>query len=181
MKTVTLLDKTFKVDITHEQLQESIAELATKINSDYKDCPSTPLLLVVLNGAFMFAADLMKNIDFNCEVSFVKLASYSGTSSTGNIKELIGLNDNIEGRHVIIVEDIVDTGNSIGHMLNTLEQHKVASVEVATLLYKPEAYKGTFNIKYHARIIPNDFIVGYGLDYEQLGRNLKDIYKICND
>lgn len=181
MEKVTLLDKTFKVNIPHEQIQEAIAALAERLNNDYKDCPSTPLLLVVLNGAFMFASDLMKNIDFDCEVSFVKLASYEGTATTGTIKELIGLSSDISERHVIVVEDIVDTGNSIKHMLNTLERFKLASVEVATLLFKPESYQGTFPIKYYAKSIPNDFIVGFGLDYDQLGRNLKDIYKICND
>lgn len=181
METVTLLDKSFRINIPHHQILQSISELAVKINGDYRECPSTPLLLVVLNGAFMFASDLMKEIEFNCEISFVKLASYEGTSSTGMIKELIGLNENIEGRHVIIVEDIVDTGNSITHLLETIHKKNVASVEVATLLYKPQAYKGKFPIKYYARTIPNDFIVGYGLDYDQLGRNLKDIYKICDE
>lgn len=180
MRTITLHDKKFKTNISHEDILGSIEELASRINDDYKDKP-TPLLLVVLNGAFMFASDLMKNLDFNCEISFVKLASYDGTESSGTIKELIGINQSLADRHIIVVEDIVDTGNSIKHMLRTLEAHPVASIEIATLLFKPESYIGTYPIKYYARTIPNDFIVGYGLDYDQLGRNLKDIYKICNE
>lgn len=177
MKQITLKDKTFKEYIPYSEIEKSIIELAERINNDYKD-KETPLFLGVLNGSFMFMSELLKNVDFNCEMSFVKLASYAGTKSTGKITELIGLSDNIKGRHIIVVEDIVDTGESIEHLLRSLVGHNPASIEVATLLLKPDTYKKPFPIKYCAMNISNDFIVGFGLDYDQLGRNLKDIYKI---
>ena len=126
----------------------------------------------------MFMADLMKSVDLECEISFVKLSSYVDTKSSGCVRELIGLSAGIEGRNVIVVEDIVDTGTSISALLNTLEQYNPATIEVATLLFKPNVYKKDILIKYICMSIPDDFIVGYGLDYDQLGRNLKDIYKI---
>ncbi|MCC8019357.1 MAG: hypoxanthine phosphoribosyltransferase [Rikenellaceae bacterium] len=176
-KQITLKDKTFGLSIPYEQIQQAIRDLAARINEDYRG-KETPLFLGVLNGSFMFMADLMKEVDFDCEMSFVKLVSYRGTKSTGKVSELIGLQDNIMGRHIIVVEDIVDTGESIDHLMRSLVGHEPASVEVATLLFKPEAYKKEVPIKYYALSIPNDFIVGFGLDYDQLGRNLKDIYKI---
>ncbi len=180
MKRVTLQDKTFELFIPYEQIQNSVQQLADRINQDYKDKP-TPLFLGVLNGSFMFMAELMKRIEFTCEMSFVKLASYRGTSSTGKVSELIGLTDNLQGRDIIVVEDIVDTGESIDHLMRSLVGHCPASIEVATLLFKPSAYKKEVEIRYPAISIPNDFIVGFGLDYNQLGRNLCDIYKIVNE
>lgn len=177
MKQVTLKDKTFALSIPYEEIDKSIKALADKINADYKG-KETPLFLGVLNGSFMFMAELMKLIEFDCEMSFVKVASYSGTKSTGSVQEIIGLADNVQGRHIIVVEDIVDTGESISHLMRSLTGHEPASVEVATLLFKPNAYQKDIPIKYSAISIPNDFIVGFGLDYDQLGRNLKDIYKI---
>lgn len=177
MKQVTLKDKTFELSIPYERIEKEIDALAARINEDYKDL-DTPLFLGVLNGSFMFMAELMQRIEFPCELSFVKLASYVGTSSTGKVSELIGLKDNLEGRHIIVVEDIVDTGESIEHLMRSLVGHRPASVEVATLLFKPDSYKKELPIRYRAMEIPNDFIVGFGLDYDQLGRNLKDIYKI---
>ena len=179
-KRVTLLDKTFEVMISEEQIDKAVSSVAEQINADYAD-RETPLFLGVLNGSFMFMSDLMKKVEFNCELSFVKLASYIGTSTTGKVQELIGLKNNIEGRHVIVVEDIVDTGESIEHLMRSLEGHRPASVEVVTLFYKPASYSKQIPIKYRAMEIGNEFIVGYGLDYDQLGRNLKDIYVLAND
>ena len=156
---------------------EAVAAVACRINEDYRDKP-TPLFVGVLNGSFMFMSDLIKKIEFNNELSFVKLASYEGTCSTGCVKNLIGLNNSIEGRHVIIVEDIVDTGESIEHMIGELKSHNPASIEVCTLFFKPDSYRKQLPIKYRAMEIGNEFIVGYGLDYDQLGRSLKDIYVV---
>lgn len=177
---VKLLDRTFEVMIPAEKIDEAVERVARRLNEDYKD-KETPLFLGVLNGSFMFMSDLIKKIDFTCELSFVKLASYSGTSSTGKVKELIGLKNNIEGRHVIVVEDIVDTGESMEHLMRSLNGHKPASVEVCTLFFKPASYTKQIPINYRAMEIGNEFIVGYGLDYDQLGRNLKDIYVVVDE
>ena len=179
-KKVKLHDKTFRVMIPAEQLDAAIDRIAARINADYAD-RDTPLFLGVLNGAFMFMSELMKKIEFNCELSFVKLASYAGTSSSGKVSELIGLKNNIEGKHVVIVEDIVDTGESMEHLLRSLSGHRPASIEIATLFFKPGAYGKDFPIKYRAMEIGNEFIVGFGLDYDELGRNLKDIYVVTDD
>lgn len=177
MNKVKLHDKTFELFITNEELNKAIDALAKRINEDYRDRP-TPLFIGVLNGVFMFFAELVKKIEFDCEVSFVRIKSYAGATSSGKVTELIGLKDDIAGRDVIVVEDIVDTGESIAYLLNSMVGHKPASLEVATLLFKPNAYRKDYTIKYPAITIPNDFIVGFGLDYDQLGRNLKDIYKV---
>lgn len=174
-KIVKLHDREFHVMITAEKIEQAIDRIAEKINQDYVGV-ERPILLGVLNGSFIFLADLARKLNFRCEVSFVKLASYDGCSSTGKVQELIGLNNSIEGRNVIIVEDIVDSGRSIKYMLQTLRAKKVASVKVATLFFKPKAYKENETIDYPAMEIGNEFIVGYGLDYDQLGRELKDIY-----
>lgn len=174
---VTLHDKTFELSIPYEQINAAIQKAADQINADYKGV-ETPLFLGVLNGAFMFMGELMQKVEFPCEISFVKLASYSGVESTGTVQELIGLNNNIEGRHIIIVEDVVDTGESMDHLLRTLAGYKPASVAIATLLFKPTKFTKDFQVKYRAMDIPDDFIVGFGLDYDELGRNLKDIYTI---
>lgn len=137
-----------------------------------------PLLLAVLNGSFVFAADLMRHITIPCEISFVKLASYEGTVSTGKVVEVMGLNEDITGRDIIIVEDIVDTGKTMERMLDTLGTRNPNSLHICTLLLKPEKLKIPLNIEYAAMEIPNDFIVGYGLDYDQDGRNLRDIYTL---
>lgn len=179
-KTVKLHDKTFRVMIPAEQLDAAIAKVAEQVNRDYAD-KDTPLFLGVLNGAFMFMAELMKKIEFNCELSFVKLASYSGMNSTGKVSELIGLKNNIEGKHVVIVEDIVDSGESMEHLIRSLSGHRPASIEIVTLFFKPKAYTKDFPIKYRALEIGNEFIVGFGLDYDELGRNLKDIYVVTDD
>ena len=175
--TVKLNDKTFQLSIPHEQLIKAISRVGGQISHDYAD-KECPLFLGVLNGAFMFMGELMQHIDLNCEVSFIKMASYSGTASTGKVQELIGLSKSIEGRHVIIVEDIVDTGVTMKHLLETLQARKPKEIRIATLLLKPDKLKVELDIHYVAMRIPNDFIVGYGLDYDGLGRNYRDIYTV---
>jgi len=174
MEIITVKDKSFKPYISEEDLQASIKNVAIQINSDYKG--SEPLFLGVLNGSFMFFADLLKSVDLECKVSFVKLASYEGTSTTGKVNELIGLSESIEGRDVIIVEDIVDTGNTLVKLHEILSKGNPKSIKIATLLYKPEAYKKDHPIDYVGLEIPNAFVLGYGLDYDGLGRNLSSIY-----
>lgn len=174
---IQLHDKKFKVMIPAEKIDEAVTAVAERINRDYAD-KETPLFVGVLNGSFMFMSDLIKKIEFNNELSFVKLASYEGTRTTGVVKSLLGLNNSIEGRHVIIVEDIVDTGRSIEHMINDLKARKPASIAVCTLFFKPASYDREYPIEYRAMEIGNEFIVGYGLDYDQLGRSLKDIYVV---
>jgi len=176
MSRVTIKDKTFETSIPEAQILERVKAVAERINHDYEG--KTPLLLAVLNGAFMFAADLMRELTIPCEISFVKLASYQGTTSTGKIKEVIGINEDLAGRHVIIVEDIVDTGLTMKQMVEQLGTRNPASISICTLLLKPEKVQENLNIKYAAIQIPNDFIVGHGLDYDQLGRNLRDIYTV---
>ena len=179
MKQVKLKDKEFGVSIPAEKIQSIISEIAAKINNDYKD-KDVPLFISILNGSFMFTADLFKHINFTCEVTFLKLTSYRGTSSTGSVRQLIGVNESIEGRDVIVLEDIVDTGITIEQILGQLKSFEPASVKVASLLFKPEAYQKEMKIDYIGMEIPNDFIVGYGLDYDGLGRNLADIYTLIS-
>ncbi|MBO5693460.1 MAG: hypoxanthine phosphoribosyltransferase [Tidjanibacter sp.] len=177
---VTLHDKTFELSIPHAEIAEAVQRVADRLNEDYKGV-DTPLFLGVLNGAFMFMGELMPRIDLTCEVQFVKIASYVGTASTGKVQDLIGINGSVEGRHIIIVEDVVDTGESMEHMLEMLKGYKPASVAIATLLYKPTKFTKSYEVKYRAMDIPDDFIVGFGLDYNDIGRNLKDIYTIVNE
>ena len=179
MSRVTIKDKTFETSLPEREILERVKQVANRINKDFEG--KTPLFLAVLNGSFMYASDLMKNITIPCEISFVKLASYQGTSSTGAIKEVIGLNNDISGREVIIVEDIVDTGATMERMLETLRAHKPAGLYICTLLLKPGKLTVPLNIEYAAFEIPNDFIVGYGLDYDQEGRNLRDIYTLVKE
>lgn len=176
-KVIKLHDRTFRVMIPAAKIDEAVTAVAQRINADYAD-KDTPLFVGVLNGSFMFMSDLIKKIEFNSELSFVKLASYEGTQTTGDVKCLIGLNHSLEGRHVIIVEDIVDTGESIERMVRDLEKLHPASIAVCTLFFKPGSYRKRIPIEYKAMEIGNEFIVGYGLDYDQLGRNLKDIYVV---
>ncbi|MCC7332107.1 MAG: hypoxanthine phosphoribosyltransferase [Flavobacteriales bacterium] len=174
MDIIQLKDLQFKPFISESELQQLIKKTAEEINSDFAD--KKPLFLGVLNGSFMFLGDLMKHVSIECEVSFVKLASYEGINSTGNINQLIGLSENIEGKEVIVVEDIVDTGNTLEKLLQILHDKKPKSIKIATLLFKPEQYKKSHKIDYVAKEIPNKFVVGYGLDYDGLGRNLSSIY-----
>lgn len=175
-KTIKVKDKTFSVSISERALKRQIKRIAEKINRDYEG--QEPVFLAVLNGSFIFAADLLREIDLPCEISFVKLASYEGTSSTGSIREVIGLNIDITDRPVIIVEDIVDTGLTMAHMLETLQKQNPASIDICTLLLKPEKLQVKLDIRYVCMQIPDDFVVGYGLDYDGFGRNTKDIYTI---
>lgn len=177
MKTVKLWDKEFGISYPAEEIKKDIGNLAKRINADLAG-EDFPLFISVLNGSFIFTADFIRLITIPCEVSFVKLASYQGTSTTGSVNQLIGLTENIEGRTVVILEDIVDTGITLGKLVDSLISHNPKKVVVATLLFKPEAYKGSIKIDYVGKTIPNDFIVGYGLDYNGLGRNLADIYTL---
>ena len=176
METIQVKDKLFTPFLSEEEIQKEVKRVASEINRDYQG--KEPLFLCVLNGSFMFAADLLKNVSVPCNVSFVKVASYSGTDTTGKVKELMGLQESVEGRHVIIVEDIVDTGYTMRDVLDSLAEKNAASVNVCALLCKPDKLKVDINLKYLAMNIPNGFIVGYGLDYDGFGRNSRDIYKI---
>lgn len=176
MSIVKIKDKTFKTSFSEAVIQEHIKEVAARINKDYDG--KMPIFLAVLNGAFMFASDLMKNITIPCEISFVKLASYQGIASTGKIKEILGINEDITGRHVIIVEDIVDTGRTMRQMVESLGTRNPGSISICSLFVKPEKLEEPMDIKYAAFEIPNEFIVGYGLDYDQQGRNLREIYTL---
>ena len=174
MSLVKLHDKEFKPYISAEALHENISKLAETLSADVKK--SFPLFIVVLNGSFIFAADLVKLLKFPCEITFVKLASYHGTSSTGQVSELIGLTENVEGRTIVVVEDIIDTGNTLEKLYDLLKDKKAKEIKIVTLLFKPEAYKKSIPVDYVGLRIKNEFVVGYGLDYNGLGRNLKDIY-----
>ena len=179
MRIIKVKDKTFKTFIPEEKIQQRVKAVAEKINKDLAG--RNPLFLAVLNGSFVFAADLMRYITIPCEISFVKLASYQGTTSTGRVKEIIGINEELQGRTVVIVEDIVDTGKTMKRMLESLGTRNPESLHICTLLVKPNKLEENLNIEYVAMEIPNDFIVGYGLDYDQQGRNLRDIYTVVED
>ena len=176
MGTIQVKDREFEVFLKEEDIQKEIKRVAGEINRDYVG--KEPLFLCILNGSFMFAADLLKSVTVPCNVSFVKVTSYQGTDTTGKVKELMGLQESVEGRDVIIVEDIVDTGFTMRDILDSLAEKNAASVQVCALLCKPDKLKVDINLKYLAMNIPNGFIVGYGLDYDGFGRNSRDIYKI---
>lgn len=179
MSIVKIKDKMFETSIPEAEIKNRVKALAEQISKDMEG--KNPLLLAVLNGSFIFAADLMREMTIPCEISFVKLASYQGTTSTGKIKEVFGINEDLTGRTVIIVEDIVESGLTMKRMIESLGTRNPESVHICTLLLKPERLKTPLNIEYVAFSIPNDFILGYGLDYDQQGRNLKDIYTIIED
>lgn len=176
MAVVKILDKTFKTSIPEAEIKKHVKKVADRINHDMAG--KNPLLIAVLNGSFIFAADLMRMITIPCEISFVKLASYEGTTSSGKITEVLGINEDLNGRTVIIVEDIVDTGLTMKRMIETLGTRNPKSIHICTLLLKPDKLTVDLDIEYAAMQIPNDFIVGYGLDYDQQGRNLPDIYTV---
>lgn len=169
-------DKEFKIFIPFKEIKKRIKEMAFTIDEDYKDL--NPLFIAVLNGSFMFASDLIREIQTPCEISFIKLSSYETLSSTGVVKELVGLKESIKDRHIVILEDIVDTGNTVSHILALLNEDKIASFTVATLLFKPTALKKDVAVKYVGFSIPETFVLGYGLDYDGMGRNLKDLYQL---
>lgn len=173
---IQVLDKSFEEFITRDEINREIESLGKTLDETYEG--KEVVFLAVLNGAFMFASDLMKAVDLNCEISFVKMSSYQGTSSTGKVDELIGLNTDIREKHVIILEDIVDTGHTIDKIISLLEGKGANSIGVCTLLYKPDAFQGRKKPDFVGFSIPNAFVVGYGLDYNEKGRNLDAIYQI---
>lgn len=176
MSTIKIHDKVFKTSYSEAEILQHVKAVADRLNKDMEG--KNPLFLAVLNGSFIFAADLMRMITIPCEISFVKLASYQGTLSTGKVKEVIGINEDITGRTVVIIEDIVESGLTMKRMIDTLGTRNPESVHICTLLLKPEKLEVDLNIEYAAMEIPNDFIVGYGLDYNQQGRNLREIYTL---
>ena len=176
MSTIQVLDKTFEPYLKEAAIQEKITELAAQLNKDYAG--KRPLFLSILNGSFLFTADLFKQITIEAEVSFIKLASYKGTSSTGNVITAIGLDINVKDRHIVILEDIIDTGKTLHHYLPQLDSMQPASVKIAVLLNKKEALQYPVQVDYTCFDIPNKFVVGYGLDYDGLGRNSRDIYQL---
>lgn len=175
MKKIQLLDKKFKLYIPFSEIEKNISVVAQQLNRDFADEPC-PLFICTLDGAFMFTANLLQKLKLNCEVSFVKVSSYQGTRSSGEIREILGLNTTVKGRSVIILEDIVDSGLTIEFLDKLIKKQQPKQVKVCTMLFKPETYRKNIPIDYTAMCIPNDFIVGFGLDYNQLGRQLKDIY-----
>ncbi|MBR7066960.1 MAG: hypoxanthine phosphoribosyltransferase [Bacteroidales bacterium] len=177
-KQVRLKDKVFELSYPEADIQHDIDVVAAQINRDYAQAENPPLFLCMLNGAFMFAADLLKRIEFACEVQFVKFSSYQGTQSTGEVKQVIGLNSDVGGRQIIVVEDIVETGTTLTALCHELGRMGAGDVRIASLLLKPNCYKGSVEVQYVGRRIPDDFIVGYGLDYDGLGRNLANIYTL---
>ena len=176
MSKIRIHDREFVKSISREEIDKEIKRVAAQINCDYAG--KRPLFLGVLNGSFMFVADLLKNIELECEISFVKLSSYQGTETTGQVREVIGLSESLEGRDVIILEDIVDTGHTMHKMMDSLKKYNPASVEIASLFVKPARMQVPVDVKYALFTIPDRFIVGYGLDYDGLGRNLPDIYDV---
>ena len=176
MDTVKIKDKSFRVSIPEAEIKERVKALAEQMSKDLEG--KNPIFLGVLNGSFIFAADLMREMTIPCEISFVKLASYQGTTSTGKVQEVLGINENLSGRTVVIVEDIVESGQTMKQMIESLGTRNPESVRICTLFFKPEKLKEDLNLDYVAFSIPDDFILGYGLDYDGLGRELKDVYTI---
>ena len=176
MSIVKIKDKTFETSIPEASIKERVRQLAQQMSKDLDG--KNPVLLGVLNGSFIFAADLMREMTIPCEISFVKLASYQGTTSTGKVHEVLGINEDLSGRHVVIVEDIVDTGRTMKQMVESLGTRNPASIHICTLFVKPDKLEEQLDIEYAAFSIPNDFIVGYGLDYDQQGRGLKEIFTL---
>jgi hypoxanthine phosphoribosyltransferase len=176
MIEIQVKDKKFELFLSENLIKERIMAVANDMNRDLRN--ENPVFICVLNGAFMFASDLIKQLDFPCEVGFIRLKSYQGTKTEGAVREIHGFDENIENRHVVIVEDIIDTGHTMRYLTEKMKEKHPASLKIATLLFKPDALQLDIHPDYVALEIPNDFIVGYGLDYDGHGRNLKDIYKI---
>jgi len=178
MNEINLKDKTFEIFIPETEIAAMVHSVANDINNSRI---KNPLFIAVMNGAFLFAADIMRKITIpNTEISFIKLSSYSGTETNGEVNELIGIEDNISGRNIVVLEDIVDTGITLKKIITLLRKENVADIKVATLLFKPNAYKKDIHIEFIGKSIPDNFVVGYGLDYDELGRNLPHIYKLKN-
>jgi hypoxanthine phosphoribosyltransferase len=178
MKEINILDKKFSEFISEEKIQARINELAVQVNKDLagKDV----VFIGILNGAFLFAADLFRRIEMPARITFVKLASYQGTTSSGSVKELIGWNEEINGKSVVVIEDIVDTGNTLERIVDELVLRKASEVRIATMFYKPDAYKKKIHLDYVGIEIPDNFVVGYGLDYNGYGRNLRSVYTLVH-
>ena len=177
MESVIINDKRFEVNIPAATIDRRIKELGAKLNEDLKN--TRPIFVSVLNGSFMFAADLFREINMEAEITFIRVSSYSGTESTGTVKSVVGIKENLEGRTVVIIEDIVDTGDTAIYLIDELKKQNPEKVLFASLLLKPDALRHPIKIDYVGFEVPNDFLVGYGLDYDGLGRNLKDIYKLA--
>lgn len=178
MERIKVKDKEFKLLLSEEQIKEAIKNIAEKINNDLTG--KNPVFLAVLNGSFMFASDLMKNIRIPSEISFVKLASYEGMESGGKVKEVFGLSERIDGRTVVVVEDIIDSGRTMQQLLSSLSTRNPAEIRIATFLLKPDALQCDLKIDYVAFEIPNDFVVGFGLDYDGYGRNFGAVYTLVS-
>ncbi len=176
MTSIKVHDKTFQPYLTVQQIDEQIKRMGMEMSRDYTG--KRPLFIAILNGSFMFASDLFKEISIEAEICFIKLASYKGTKSSGNVITSIGLDENLKERHVIILEDIVDTGKTLSEFLPQLENQQPASLKIAALLHKPEALVHPLKIDYLGFNVPNKFLLGYGLDYDGLGRNLREIYRL---
>jgi hypoxanthine phosphoribosyltransferase len=176
MVKISLLDKEFKLYIPAEKIQAQVQSIADRMNSELKN--EDVIFIGVLNGAFMFASDLLRKINFNAQVSFVKLTSYQGTISTGNVRRLIGINETLKDKTVVIIEDIIDTGRTIESIINQIKGFRPRQIYVASLLLKPEFYNKDLKLDYVGFQIPKDFVVGYGLDYQGYGRNLRSLYKL---
>lgn len=176
MEVIKVHDKTFKKSISEEDILKRVREIAEQITKDCKY--KNPLFLPVLNGSFMFTSDLMKELEMDCEMQFVKVQSYTGMHSTEKLQTIIGPSMEVSGRTVIVVEDIVDTGNTIVELVNQLHAFNPNEILVCSLLFKPDKYKGDVNVDYYGFKIPDDFVIGYGLDYDGLGRNLRQIYTV---
>jgi hypoxanthine phosphoribosyltransferase len=179
MPVIKVIDKKFKPYISAEEIDSRIKAVAEQINNDYRG--KKPIFIAILNGSFMFASDLFKQISIEAEICFIKLASYKGTKSTGNVITSIGLDEPLKDRHVIIIEDIVDTGNTLNQFLPQLYNQQPASLKIAALLHKPEALKYPLEIDYLGFSVPNIFLLGFGLDYDGLGRNLAEIYQLTTE
>ena len=179
MGNIKVLDKEFEPYISQTEIESAIDRICCQINNDLHD--KNPLFLVMLNGAFMFASELLKKLNMDCETSFVKYSTYSGTKSSCEAKELIGLNNSLQGRNIVVVEDIIDSGFTMKCLIEKLNSLGAASVRVATMLFKPKAFKFDYKIDYIGMNIGNEFIVGYGLDYNEHGRNYPSIYKIVEE
>ena len=173
---VTIHDKQFQIYLSEEQILNRVQELGKQITTDYEG--KKPIFISILNGVFVFAADLVRSTATNCEISFVKLASYDGLQSTGSISEKIGLEIDLKDRHVILVEDIIDSGETLHQFLPEIEKMQPASLNLAVLLLKPDAVKYDFDIRYLGFSIPDEFVIGYGMDYDGLGRNLRGLYQL---
>ncbi len=177
-KIVRVKDKRFGLFISEEQIQHEVTRIAEQMNRELAQ--KDPVFLGILNGAFMFASDLYKQLHFPCQITFLKLASYSGTKSTGTVKQLIGINVDLKDRCVVVLEDIVDTGVTLETIIRQLNGYQPSDIKVATFLHKPDATEKDVTLDYVGMEIPNDFIVGYGLDYDGYGRNLKEIYQLVD-